>query len=575
MKISTVQIEKFIGIKEFSWDPSPGFNVLVGPKGSGKSSVLEAIEKAFSNIGRRSELVQHGESEATLFIRTDTNLEIDRRIRSDKAPYLKLREEGKPINSTEKELRQFINGDIFRPLDFINLSIEKQTAIILGMIEINWSVDDITAWFGGEVLGINYDKHILQVLKDIEVKFYKEREELNRQITTLEVQCRLIEKGLPANYDGEEWKSKNLQEYYNKVSEAQKTNGFIEQANSLIEGFENKIAAINSQSETEIGRVAAKYKDLRQDCKDITEISKNKIEKSRDVLNNVDAVCSNGLKSVELDNQKAKSDLEQELGKKIEELKVEYAGYIKTVNEKSNDDIQKLKINIEKIKDAEKDNIAIQETKIATKETEITALDEKETLEKDAVTNATAVKLEAEETRIVGANKYLEENQVIEIEPLQEEADKIAEMREFLREWDKLQFILNGELAEKKLNSLQLTNRIETARTKPSDLLKTHKLPIDGIGIDENGLIRINGTLLDGLSEGEKFEAAFKIALQRMGELKFIALDGFEKLNQSEQLKVREICESNDIQAIVTITKDTESGEFEILGWNNNERKNN
>jgi putative aminopeptidase FrvX len=77
-------------------------------------------------------------------------------------------------------------------------------------------------------------------------------------------------------------------------------------------------------------------------------------------------------------------------------------------------------------------------------------------------------------------------------------------------------------------------------------------------------LIRINGTLLDGLSDGEKMDAAFKIALQRMGELKIMCLDGFEKLDEKMQKQVIDICEKNDIQAFMTVTEFTGDEQFII-----------
>lgn len=551
MKLKAIEIKNYIGIKEFKWNPSPGFNVLEGPKGAGKSSVLEAIEKAFSNNSRRTEVVNHGESEATLYIQTDTGMEIDRRIRTDKADYLKLRQEGKGINSTEKELRQFINGDIFRPLDFINLPIEKQTSIILNMIDIKWSMEDIISWFGEEILGINYDKHILQILKDIENKLYKEREEINRQIRTLDIQVDMIKKGLPDNYDGEEWRNKNLQEYYNKVNETQKVNNYIEKANNLISSFESRIAAIKDGEENSKAKINMKYRDLKQECTNEIQSSSFKIEQLKASISNEDKELGVQLKSVDIKTEKAIQD------------------FIADINAKAAKEKEKIKsLSDEKI-EVQKQAIKENETKIATKNTEMTGLDEKESMEIEVIEKETKEKIRSEEDRIIAAQKYIKENEVSDIDVLQKEADKVAKMHTYLREWDKMQHIINGELAEKQRSSSKLTNQIETARVKPSDLLKTHKLPIDGISVDSDGLIRINGILLDGLSEGEKFEAAFKIALQRMGELKLMCLDGFEKLNKTEQLKVKQICEDNNIQCFVTITKDIDKEGFIARGEQN------
>ena len=282
MKIKRLEIKNYIGVKELNWSPKTGVNVLKGVKASGKTSILEAIETAFTNLKRRSEVVRHGEDEATLYVETDNGIEIDRRIRTEKSDYLKVKGDG--AASTEGYLRQFVNGDVFRPLDFVNMNIKEQTAIILNMIQINWSTEDIISWFGIEPDGINFDKHILQVLKDIEVKYYKEREEVNRQIATLKVQCESIKKELPGNYDGEEWRAKNIQEYYNKISEAQSINNLIDKAQALEEGIENKIAAINADADSQKSKINLKYKEEESDLKDVIDLSKKKIVDAENYL---------------------------------------------------------------------------------------------------------------------------------------------------------------------------------------------------------------------------------------------------------------------------------------------------
>lgn len=547
MKIKGIEVKNFIGIKEFRWNPSPGINIIEGPKGTGKSSVVEALETAFANLKRRTEVIRHGEDEATIFIETDTGLEIDRRLRNSKADYLKLRQQGKGINSTEKELRQFLSGDIFRPLDFINMDYKEQTKIILNMIEVNWTMEDIINWFGEEITGINYDKHILQILKDIETKLYKEREEINRQIKTLEIQCDAIKKELPPNYDGEEWRHKNIQEYYSKVAEAQKINQFIEQAKAIKANFEDRVKALEAEGESQKSRATAKFREQRADIQDIISLSKEKIKKAENDISTITADTDKAMKDIDIETEK-------EIQKAIQEIK-----------ERAAAKKEELKKTMEQKIEEAKTLINSTYNKISAKEQELSGLDELEKAELKAVDEKTTAEIEKEKIRVGKAAEYLENNQPIDIEPLQKQADEVAEMQSYLREWDRMKAIMDGELAEKKAYSAKLTNQIETARKKPSELLKTHKLPIDGISVDENGMIRINGTLLDGLSDGEKLEAAFKIAIQRMGELRIICLDGFEKLNDAEKEKVIKICEDNDIQTFITITKDTETGDFEIV----------
>ena len=73
MKISRLEISNFVGISEFKVDLGK-INILTGRVGSGKTSIVEAIEKGFSNKSQRIEVIRHGEDDATIFIKTDDGL---------------------------------------------------------------------------------------------------------------------------------------------------------------------------------------------------------------------------------------------------------------------------------------------------------------------------------------------------------------------------------------------------------------------------------------------------------------------------------------------------------------------
>lgn len=136
----------------------------------------------------------------------------------------------------------------------------------------------------------------------------------------------------------------------------------------------------------------------------------------------------------------------------------------------------------------------------------------------------------------------MKNNEVKDIEPLQAKADEVAEMQSYLREWDRMVDIRDNKLAAKERYSNDLTARIDKARELPGELLKTAKMPIEGISVDAEGFIRINNTLIDGLSDGEKLELAMRIAKAQAGELKVICLDKFESLNPKAQKNYLKKC---------------------------------
>ena len=559
-KITVLKVNNFLGIDEFGLEAAK-VNIFSGPMGSGKSSILEAIEKTFTNRSRRTEVIKHGADEATLFLSLDDGLEVERRIRESKGDYFKVRKGEEGVPSTEKFLRSLVNGEIFKPVEWINMGVKEQTKSILNMLQIEWSMEDIVSWFGEETCNINYEQHILQVLKAIELKYFKDREEINRQIKELKAQIGVILKEIPADYDGEEWRNKKVQEHYNKVAEAQKINTWIAEARRVKESIQEKISTIEATAENEKSKIKLKFKDQAQDIKDIIELSKNKIEKSKEILNGLDTAYQFGLKAIDTDNKEAKSDLEIELQNKIQELKDEYAERIATVDRKSNLDKENSKTMMEHRRENEKDLINIQENKISSKNQELLSLDEIENQEIINIENKKTAEIEKVKEKVGKAAEYLEKNEEIDVTPLQIEADEVADMQSYLRQWDMMLDIRDIKLAEKCRYSALLTERVEKARVLPSELLQVAKMPIEGISVDEKGLIRINNTLIDGLSDGEKLSLAMKIAREQCGELKVICIDKFESLNPAAQAKLLEEMESDDFQYFITSTM---SDEFKI-----------
>ena len=540
-KISFLRVNSFLGVDELELEPGK-VNIFKGPMGSGKTSVIEAIEKTFTNKSRRTEVIKHGEEEATLFVELDDGLEIDRRLRTEKGDYLKVRKSDEGVPSTEKFLRTLVNGNIFRPLDWVNLSVKEQTKSLLSMLEINWSEQDIVNWFGDLVDDIDYSQHILLILKSIEQKYYKIREEVNREVKELNARINALYEELPAEYDGEAWREVKVQEYYAKVSEAQEINRLIDMAKGLQESFNDKVEAIKARGEKQKANITLTYKEHREDINDIIALSNSKIERANNFIDN------------------SNNTLENELNKLDNQLESEYQALLQKYSVLKDEKKREVLAALEE----QKDIISINKNKIATKEQELRGLDEKEEAEKFAVDEKIKSDIEKEEIRIGKAASYLRENTPIDIAPLQLEADNVAEMVGYLRDWDRIIEIRDGILASKQEYSVELTAKIDKARKLPGELLKTAKMPVDGISVDVDGNVRINGTLINGLSDGEKLTLAMRVAKAQCGELKLICMDKWESLDKVAQAKLLEEMTTDEYQYFVTEVMNTESNEVEV-----------
>ncbi|WP_297429592.1 hypothetical protein [Clostridium sp.] len=573
-KINFLRVSNFLGIDEMELEASK-VNIFKGPNGKGKTSLIESIEKTFTNKSRRTEIIKHGQDEATMFVELDDGLSIDRRVRNEKGNYLKVRQDGKGADSTEKFISSLVNGNIFRPLDWVNLSSKEQTKSLLSMLEIGWSEEDIVSWFGDLVDDIDYSQHILLILKSIEQKYYKTREEVNREVKELKARIDSIYVDLPPEYNGEEWKNKNVQEYYAKVAKAQDINKWISEAKSLQENFNSKVESIKANAESEKARITLKFKGEREDINDIITLSNSKIEKAKDFITNADHELD--IKIQELTNynisnkhneNKSYNDvltkLEEEFAKKKEEAAKVYQNNIKSIQEKFDKEIEVAKKDSALKIEEQKDLIGINENKIAVKQQELLGLDEKEESEKNAVDEKVKSEIEKEEIRIGKAATYLEEHEEIDVAPLQEEANHVQEMVSYLRDWDRIIEIRDNQLAPKERYSEELTAKIEKARTLPGELLKTAKMPIEGISVDVDGNVRINGTLIDGLSDGEKLELAMRVAKAQCGALKIICMDKWESLDKAAQESLLKEMTEDEYQYFVTEVAATENGEIEI-----------
>jgi len=534
MRVKKLSASNFLGITELTVDLGK-VNIITGRKGEGKTSIIEALQKGFTNTSERTEIVRHNESEATIFIQTDTGLEIDRKIRTGgKADYFKLKKPGEAVPSTEKYLKQFISDDIFKPLEFVGKSPTEQAKIILNLLEIPWTLDNISNWFGEIPDSVNYQAHILQVLGQIVAYYFDRRAAVNQEIGVLKAQIAGYRNELPPSYDGEFWRSKSVSDAYKKLSDAEQINKSIDSAVNLIESLEQRIDIVRAEAETEKQNKINQMSQKRNEIKEFKAFLENKIAIAEDTILRSDSKI-----------KQSEDALNFELERKLQELKDEYA--IKK---------QQTKKSIENSISETQLLITSYNQSIATKDQEFANIDELETQSLLSISEKADERIKTEDAKVGNARKILDETKPIEVEPLRKAADEVANMQSYLRDFDLMSSMIKEKLAPKEELSKTLTARIEKGREMPKELLKIAALPIPGIAVDANGLIRIGETLIDGLSEGEKLELAFRVAKAQAGELKLICLDGWNKINPSDREWIEREINEDEYQYIIISTED-------------------
>ncbi|MFB9330064.1 AAA family ATPase [Paenibacillus aurantiacus] len=540
MHIKRIEIKNWLGIKELLFSPGK-INVVSGDSGAGKTSLVEALEKVFTNKNRRTEVIRHGTGEAELFVELDDGLQTTRKVRSEKTDYLKIKHDSKAVANTEAFLKKLINGEIFRPIEFVQKSLKEQTEIILNMLAIDWTVEDIKSWFG-EVPEADYQAHILQILKQIESLYYFERESINREINILRANIEGIKRDLPPNYDGAEWRDVNLQSLYRKLSEAEESNKRLKEAQAVIDSLSIRIEDIKQRSANAAEAKRLEYNRQRDLLAGTVKRLEDRIADEQIKINDVDIRISS-----------EQTRLDAELQQAIERLKLQY----QTKKQLVKDEIQQ---------EAEQARAFIAEYReqAAEKKTALANIGELEQKDLAKIADHEASQIALERQKSGNAEAVLAETVWTDTEPLATAAQTAAEMKEYLREWERMNEIIKEKLAPKEARSADLTEKIQKARELPKELLKTAALPVDGLSVDAQGRIRINDTLIDGLSEGEALDFAFKLAKAQAGQLKVICVDGWQNLG-SKQREIIEAAKQDDYQYFVLETVDGKDLNIDIL----------
>jgi len=557
MRVSRIEIKNFIGIKELKLDLGK-INIITGRKGEGKTSIIQSIQKGFTNQNERAEVIRHGEEEATIFIQTDDGLEIDRKIRTNKTDYLKVRRPGEAAPSSEKYLKQFINGDLFRPLEFVEKNPSEQAKIILNMLEIPWTMGDITNWFGEIPDGINYEAHILQVLGQIVAFYFAQRESINREIVVLKAQVAGYRNELPPNYDGNEWREKRVAEYYKAVHDAEQINKSIDTANNLIEGLEGRIATVRAEAETDKAIKKNQMDQKRNEIREFNQFLNEKINKATDIIAGIGDKLITSHQTI---NDKLAFDIQAidiEYQKKLQAAKELYDATIYQLHKNTmevQDEVGKL---LDDEESKARDEVTNYRNSVTAKAQEYANIDKLEEQSLLSIDEKTIERIKTEEAKVGNARETLVKTVAAEVEPLTLAADQVAHMQSYLRDYDLMTSIIREKLAPKEELSKTLTARIEKGREMPMELLKIAALPIPGITVDGEGLIRIGQTLIDGLSEGEQLELAFRVAKAQAGELKLICLDGWNKINPSDREWIEKEIAEDAYQYIILETTDSE-----------------
>lgn len=314
MKTTKIRIRNLFGITETELD---GRSVeLTGGNGVGKTSVIDALRYALTNNSDRNIIVKQGETEGEILIETDTGLSINRKKRTEKSDYKSVKENGREIMGPENFLKQLFTPLQLDPVAFTLMDEKSKNRAILDLIEFDWDLNYIREKFGEVPAWVNYEQNILEVLSDMQSEngeWFKERQNVNRDIRNKQAFIEDIAKDIPANYQAEKWEAYDIGAAYKKLEQMKEINSRIERAKLFRGSYDSKLRKLEADKTIEISAAEKEIASERESLLADIERMKAQIKANEDKLTGLSGTLEDKKALAETRFEAAKTKLDADM----------------------------------------------------------------------------------------------------------------------------------------------------------------------------------------------------------------------------------------------------------------------
>lgn len=294
MKISMLKIKNCLGIKELEFKPGQ-ITLIEGEEGTGKTSIIETIQRFFWNKSERASFIRTEEGtpadKAETYIDLDDGTTMKKYFNKESKPTTTSIDKGGMSPKTpETFLKALVNERQLNPISLISMPDKELTELILSLIPIKVTPEDLKEWLLEIPPFIDCNKHGLQVCKDVVDVYFTKRTDVNRRIKDLTGEIKGEKAKLPENYDPEAWRNVSMQEKYDAIKDGNKVNadrlkcqGQIDNVKTRIEGIEEARDIRIKQLDDEIQRVKDEAKTKIDTENDNVKIAKEYLENHPEV----------------------------------------------------------------------------------------------------------------------------------------------------------------------------------------------------------------------------------------------------------------------------------------------------
>lgn len=198
MKIVKLTIHNFLKLKDVEMNPSHT-NVIVGKNKQGKTSILKAIKTAFTGDADATS-IRIGEGKAEITIELDDM--IVRRSITQKGNYLDVEnKEGLRYQAPQRVLDGILGTFSFNPIEFFEKKPADRKKYLLNAIKLRITPEELKAYTGEALAGIDFDKHALEVVEDARKFYYDRRTGANAEVSKKQKTLQELNEKIPTGFD--------------------------------------------------------------------------------------------------------------------------------------------------------------------------------------------------------------------------------------------------------------------------------------------------------------------------------------------------------------------------------------
>lgn len=316
MKIKRISIKNFIGIEEMNLEPGK-INLISGFNGKGKTTILEALEKVFTNNDRRPRVIRDGADKSVIFVETDDGYSLRRSV-TEKSNSLTVTKDGFAAKAPQRFLQGLIGQFSFNPVDFLTKSEKEQTAILLAAAPLTVTMED-EQWTG-ERPPVDTGQHGLQVCKDLHSMYYEKRRDQNATVKAIKGEVEAIQ--VPDGFDPEVYRGIKLRDLYDEMEDARGNNSLIELAKVSLDKVQADREKTISLAEAERINIDEREKTAKEKARregeakiaeikaKITELQAQQVVAETAMVDKIAVISAKKTELLDAVNAKEKAELE-------------------------------------------------------------------------------------------------------------------------------------------------------------------------------------------------------------------------------------------------------------------------